>query len=315
VGFTGAVGNFTMKSELSASEIEVNEALSLKITISGTGNLPLLGEPEVNLPPDHDLYDVSRKVNTSTSGNRISGSVSFEYPIIARHAGRFRIAPVQFAWFNPDTESYQTALTDEFNFTVLKGENNDTLGVGVYVPGVMAESVKDLGTDIRDISRTPPLFSPMATTLFGNRWYRGLYPFIILICILLIVLIRVVASRNADLRLVQNRHAGKAARSRLKKADRFRKANNPDSFYEEIGKALWEYLAHKMTIETSGLTREVVLKRMENRDVPEELRKELIRILEDSEFSRFAPTSERSDMDHLYGDAAQLIRNLENSLK
>ena len=97
VGFTGAVGDFTMKSELSTSEIGVNEALSLKITISGTGNIPLLGEPEVNLPPDHDLYDVSRSVNTSTSGNRISGSVSFEYPIIARHAGRFRIAPVQFA--------------------------------------------------------------------------------------------------------------------------------------------------------------------------------------------------------------------------
>jgi len=179
----------------------------------------------------------------------------------------------------------------------------------------MAETVKDLGTDIRDISRTPPLFSPVATTLFGSRWYESLYLFSIFICILLIVLIRLVARRNADISLVQNRHAGKAARSRLKKADRFRKANKSDSFYEEIGKALWEYLSHKMTIETSGLTRDVVLEKMKNRNVPEELRKELIRILEDSEFSRFAPTSERSDMDRLYGDAVQLIRNLENSLK
>ena len=83
VGFTGAVGEFQMKAALSSSEIGVNEALSMKITISGTGNLPLLGEPEVNLPPDHDLYDVTRSVQTSTSGNRISGSVTFEYPIIA----------------------------------------------------------------------------------------------------------------------------------------------------------------------------------------------------------------------------------------
>ena len=131
----------------------------------------------------------------------------------------------------------------------------------------------------------------------------------------LIALISVVARRNADLTLVRNRHAGKLARSRLKKADRFRKANDPDSFYEEIGKAIWEYLSHKMNIETSGLSREVVLEKMENRDVPDELRNELIRILEESEFSRFAPTSERSDMDRLYSDAAQLIKNLENSLK
>ena len=315
VGFTGAVGDFTMKSELSASEIGVNEALSLKITISGTGNIPLLGEPEVNLPPDHDLYDVSRSVNSSTSGNRISGSVSFEYPIIARHAGRFRIAPVQFAWFDPKTDSYRTAVTKEFNFTVMKGENDDSVTGGVYMPGVVHESVKDLGTDIRDISRTPPLFSPVASTLFGASWYRWFYPLGLLIAMVLIVLIRVVARRNADLTLVLNRHAGKSARNRLKKADRFRKANEPDSFYEEIGKAIWEYLSHKMNIETSGLSREVVLEKMENRDVPEDLRNELIRILEESEFSRFAPTSERSDMDRLYSDAALLIRNLENSLK
>ena len=315
VGFTGAVGDFTMKSELSASEIGVNEALSLKIIISGTGNIPLMGEPEVNLPPDHELYDVSRSLNTSTSGNRISGSISFEYPIIARHAGRFRIAPVQFAWFDPQTESYRTAVTDEFNFTVLKGENDDTLDGGVYVPGVVHESVKDLGTDIRDISRTPPLFTPVASTLFGTSWYRWLYLITLLISIVLIVLIRVVARRNADLSLVQNRHAGKLARSRLKKAERFRKTDEADSVFEEIGKALWDYLSHKMNIETSGLTREVVLERMEKRNVPEELRNELIRILEDSEFSRFAPTSERSDMDRLYNDTVQLIRNLENSLK
>jgi hypothetical protein len=42
-GFTGAVGDFSMKADLSDTEMEVNEALSLKITISGSGNLPLMG--------------------------------------------------------------------------------------------------------------------------------------------------------------------------------------------------------------------------------------------------------------------------------
>jgi hypothetical protein len=314
VGFTGAVGDFQMRAALSSTEIGVNEALSLKITISGTGNLPLLSEPEVNLPPDHDLYDVTRSVQTSTSGNRISGSVTFEYPIIARHAGRFRIAPVQFAWFDPKAGIYLTSLTDEFNFTVVKVENDDTSG-DVYVPGVVHESVRDLGTDIRDISRDSPVFTSVKRPLFGSQWYRLIYPFALLLALVLIVFIRVVAKRNADLTLVRNRLAGRSARARLKKADRFRKSGDPDKFYEEIGKAIWGYLSHKLNIETSGLSREVILEQLEKRNVPQEQRSELLRILEESEFSRFAPSSERSDMNILYSEAAQLIRNLENNLK
>jgi hypothetical protein len=313
-GFTGAVGEFTMSASLSASEMEVNEALSLKITISGTGNLPLLGEPEVNLPPDHDLYDVSRSLKSSTSGNQITGSVTFEYPIVARHAGRYRIAPVQFAWFDPKAETYRTATTGEFSFTVLKGENEETTG-SVYVPGVAHESVRNLGTDIRDITRRPPLFTAVAASIFGSGWYRWLYPAAIFVTLMLVILIRTVTRRNADLSLVRNRKAGRTARSRLKKADRFRRAGDADRFYEEIGKAIWGYLSNKMNIETSELSREVVIEQLEQQEVPEEERTELLRILEVSEFSRFAPTSERTDINLLYRDAAKLIRKLENSLK
>ncbi len=314
VGFTGAVGAFQMKAELSSNEIGVNEALNLKITISGSGNLPLLGEPEVNLPPDHDLYDVTRSVNTSTSGNRISGSVTFEYPVIARHAGRFRIAPVQFAWFDPNAGSYKTALTDEFNFTVVKGENEDS-SLGVYQPGVVQESVRDLGTDIRDISRVPPVFTSVRNSLFSSLAYRILYPLSLALTLVLIILISLVARRNADLTLVRNRKAGRSARARLKKADRFRKSDDADRFYEEIGKAIWGYLSHKLNIETSGLSREVILEQLKKRKLTKEQQSELLRILEESEFSRFAPSSEKSDMNKLYSDAAQLIRNLENNLK
>jgi len=114
----------------------LNEALSLRITIRGSGNLPLLGEPEVSFPPDHDLYDVTRTVNTTTSGNRISGSVIFEYPVVARHAGKFRIAPVQFSWFDPGSGTYRTESTSEFNFTVVKGEGGTSGAGSVYIPGL-----------------------------------------------------------------------------------------------------------------------------------------------------------------------------------
>ncbi|HER07872.1 MAG TPA: protein BatD [Bacteroides sp.] len=312
-GFTGGVGSFTLEASLSAEEIEVNEALSLRITVRGTGNLPLLGEPDVNLPPDHDLYEVTRSVNTSTSGNRISGSVTFEYPIVARHAGRFRIAPVRFAWFDPAAKQYRTGTTREFTFTVRKGETDQSPG-NVYVPGIMQESVEDIGTDIRDIIRTPAPFRPLAGTLLGKSWFRLLYPLALLIFVLAIIFIRILARRNADLKLVRNRQANRSARIRLKMADRFRKAGNRDGFYDEVGKAIWGYLGDKLNIETSALSRDMILEELGRREVEEEIRKEFLRILDESEFSRFAPSSEKSDVNQLYRDAVSLIRNLENSL-
>jgi len=312
-GFTGGVGSFTIRAELSAEELEVNEALSLKITVRGTGNLPLMGEPEVNLPPDHDLYDVSRSLNTSVSSNRINGSVTYEYPIVARHAGRFRIAPIQFAWFDPATGKYRSETTGEFNFTVLKGENEGSVGT-VFVPGIMQESVEDLGTDIRDISRKTPELTKVAFSLMGQRWYRMLYLISLVLAILVILFIRTVARRNADLRLVRNRQANRSARNHLKKADKYRKSGEEDRFYEELGKAIWGYLGDKLVLETSGLSRESIAAELSSRKVAPELSDELARILDESEFSRFAPSTKKSGIDQLYKDAVQLIKNLENSL-
>lgn len=312
-GFTGGVGNFSIKAELSADEVEVNEALNLKITVRGTGNLPLLGKPEVNLPPDHDLYDVSSTLNISVSGNQIGGSVVYEYPIVARHAGRFRIAPIQFAWFDPGNGKYRSSTTSEFNFTVLKGDAEDVNG-SVYIPGIMQENVEDLGTDIRDISRGLPLLTPVAYSLMGQRWYKMLYLLVILLTILTLVYIRTVSRRNADLRLVRNRKASRSALNRFKLADKYRKKGDDDHFYEEIGKAIWGYLADKLDIETSALSREGIISELTSREVDPELMEEFSRIIDESEFSRFAPSSQKSGTDQLYRDAMQLVRNLENSL-
>ncbi len=313
-GYGGAVGSFTMTAELSKDEVSENEALSLRVTISGSGNLPLLEEPEVNLPPDHDLYETSRSLNISTSGNRLRGSVTFEYPIVARHAGRFRIPPVNFAWFDPDAGTYRTVTTSEFNFSVLKGEPVESTGP-VFIPGVMQENVENIGTDIRDISRDSQEFSPLSYALMGQRIYRWAYAAIAFLALLAIVSLRLVARKNADLTLVKNRRASRMAHSRLKKADRFRRTGEQDEFYEEVGKTIWGYLSDKLSIETSNLSRDAVLDMLQQRGMGEQVRDDFLRILDNSEFSRFAPTSEKSEVNQLFNEASELIKNLENNLK
>ena len=174
--------------------------------------------------------------------------------------------------------------------------------------------MENIGTDIRDIERAPQVFTPLNATLLSRQWYRWLYPLAILVTVLIILLIRLTAMRNADLTLVRNRKASRQAKSRLKHADRYRKSDALEKFYEEVGKALWGYLSDKLGIETFNLSRDAIDSELENRGIPGEMRREFLRILDESEFSRFAPTSEKADADTLYMEAAAIIRNLENKL-
>lgn len=313
-GFTGGVGSLKMNARLSAESVLENDALSLFITISGAGNISLLGAPVVNFPPDHDVYDPSRSQKINTSGNRMTGTVTFEYPMVARHAGNFRISPITFSWFDPLTKEYKSVETNEFNFTVAKGEG-DAQGAQVYVSGLRAEDVEDIGTDILDIHRVSSDFSKIGNTPLSKTWYWVLYIIALVLFVLTGGLLRIYFKQNADIRLVKNRKANKLARRRLKTADKARKTARVELFFEETEKAIWGYLGDKLNIELSSLSREKVFEILEKTTVKEELMEELFRIIDECEFSRYAPSKEKSNMDSLYQDAIKLINKLEQNIQ
>lgn len=312
-GFTGAVGDFRMTAELNEDKVKENDALNLVIRIEGTGNISLIGEPEVNFPPDQDVYETVRKVQINTSGNRVAGTATFEYPIVARNAGQFRIAPVTFTWFDPNREEYRSATTGEFNFTVEKGEDAGSRGA-LFIPGKSGGEVTSLGSDILDIHRKVPVFLKTGTSVAASTIYWIAYPVMLLLVILVAILLGNYYKRKADIRLTRNRRASKMARNRLKSADRARRNNETERFFEETEKAIWGYLADKLGIELSELSRDKVAEILVARGVNEDTAAELFRIIDDCEFSRYAPSAEKSDPDLLYREAAKLIRNLEQNI-
>jgi hypothetical protein len=313
-GFTGAVGDFKFSAKLSADQVQVNDALSLVVTISGTGNVSLLGAPRIDFPPDHDIYETTKSTKLSTSGNRVSGTVTFEYPVVARHAGSFRIAPVSFSWFDPASGKYRTATTEEFIFTVAKEEGTDQ-GGQIYIPGSRGEMVENIGTDILDIRRNIPEFVTIGASPLKNTVYWLLYIILFVLFLTAVTIFRLYFKRKADVRLLRNRKASKMAKRRLRIADKARKSNEQDTFFEETEKAIWGYLSDKLTIEPSSLSRERVLQLLGNAGVQEETLTELTRIIDECEYSRYAPSSERSDMNTLYRDAARLLHILDQNIR
>ena len=126
-GFSGAVGDFTMKVNADKSQLKENDALTLKIEISGTGNIKLIESPRLNFPPDFEAYDPKVTSNIAASGN--SGNKVFEYLAIPRHSGKFRIPPVEFAYFNPSTGSYKSVTSSDFKINVNKADESQTANV------------------------------------------------------------------------------------------------------------------------------------------------------------------------------------------
>ena len=313
-GFTGGVGDLNMTARLSSDRVTVNDAISLIATISGTGNISLTGAPKISFPPDHDVYETTKSMRINTSGNRVSGSVTFEYPIVVRHAGNFRIAPVSFSWFDPVKEAYRTINTQEFTFTVEKGDGAEQ-GGQVYLPGVRGDAVQDLGTDILDIRRTVPAFTPVGSSPVGSLTYWIMYMILLLLFLVIAVTLHMHYKRRTDMRLVRNRKANKMARNRLRLAEKARKADDTERFFEETEKAIWGYLADKLNIELSLLSRDTVSQVLTGTGVASGLQEEVVRIIEECEFSRYAPSSEKSDMQTLYADAVKLLNNLEQNIR
>jgi hypothetical protein len=111
-GFGGAVGSFTMEAWLDKTQTKTNEPVTLKVKISGSGNLKLLEAPAVNIPPDLEKYDPKISDNISHQGQKISGSRTFEYLLIPRHAGEQRIPSFPFSYYDVERKKFVASSRD-----------------------------------------------------------------------------------------------------------------------------------------------------------------------------------------------------------
>ena len=85
MSFKGNVGSFKMDAKITKDNVQTNEAVSLKIKISGTGNVRLIESPTVTLPNDFQKFDPKTSEDMNRRNETISGTKSFEYVMIPRY--------------------------------------------------------------------------------------------------------------------------------------------------------------------------------------------------------------------------------------
>ena len=311
--FAGAVGNFNFKSEIDKTELSTNEAFTLTLTVSGTGNVELLQMPTPVFPPDFEVYDPKITMNVNNNANGLSGTKKAEYLVIPRRAGNFTVPAVEFSYFDPSKDTYQTLSSQLYEIKVEKGKGGDEgSSGGIYASN--QEGIKYLGSDIRHIMTGNAHLKPMHTVFFGSAAY---FVVLLVLLVLFVILLFVLKKReqlSQDTAANRNRKADKVARGRLKSAAQFLKAKDQDKFYVEMSQALWGYIADKLGIERSKLSMDTVNETMKAKNVPDELTQQFIDTLNSCEFARFAPGSAEAKMDDLYQRGIDVISKAEKVL-
>ncbi|WP_077154267.1 BatD family protein [Bacteroides bouchesdurhonensis] len=312
VGFSGGVGEFTISSSINSKEVKTNDAITIKLVISGTGNLKLISEPKIKFPDDFEVYDpkVDNQVRLTREG--LTGSRIIEYLAIPRHAGSYKIPGVTFSYFDIRSKSYKTLKTEEYVVNVEKGTGNADQVIANFTN---KEDLKVLGEDIRYIKQNKVTFHPKGSFIYGSMTYWLFYIIPAFAFIIFIIVYRKQASENANVAKMRTKKANKVATKRMKLAGKLLSENKKDAFYDEVLKTLWGYISDKLNIPVSRLSKDNIEEKLRNHGVNEELIKEFLNALNECEFARFAPGDENQAMDKVYSSSVEVISKMENSIK
>lgn len=309
-GFSGGVGHFNISAQLNKTETKANDPVSLRLTISGAGNLKLIKQPQVNLPKDFDKYEPKITDKSKLTTNGIEGSMVYDILIVPRHQGHYEIPPVELTYFDTSSNAYKTVKSEPLSLDVAKGS-----GPGTVTDFSGQQDLQELSRDIRYIKTGDVSQQGFDEFFFGSTAYWVTLVIMAVVFISLFVIFRRRAIENAN---VTKRRAGKAnkvATKRLKKASKLMADNKPGEFYDEVLRALWGYVGDKLNIPVEQLSHDNISQRLSDRGVGEETIAQFMGALDECEFERYAPGDPKGNMNKVYEKAMKAIEEIEGTMK
>lgn len=309
-GFSGGVGHFSISSTVSATELKSNEEFTLKVIVKGNGNMKLMGDPVVEIPSEFDVYDPIITNKYKLTGKGFAGEKIYEYVITPRTAGTFTLPAAKFVYFDTAAGSYKTIEGKEYTITVAKGANQASPSGNVYV---VKEDGKLLANDIRYIKLGAA--GNEDGKFFASSLYRLLYIVSLLLFAVAVFVYRKRIKDNENVSLVRTKKANSVAVRRLKNAKKLLSNNRVNEFYDETLKAVWGYMSDKLNIPLSRLSKDNISSELARRGCDETLVADLLSLLNECEFARYAPGDPGVTMDKVYKMAVSVISKMENTIR
>jgi len=309
--FAGAVGRYNISHRLSSTEVAANSAVTLQLTISGTGNLNFISAPTLSLPTSFELYDVKSEENLQNSASGSRGYRRFDYPFIVRAEGNYEIAPVEFTYFDLEKKKYVTLATPPLRLVVTPDKNAATQQQ--VAVGVKREDVRLLGEDIRFIKLGSPALRSVVAPFVLSPLYWLVVALMLVVAVVVYFVVRKHIRDSRNVVLVKGKRANKMAIRRFRIAEKYMREQDRRAFYEEMLRALWGYLGDKFNIPVADLTREVVRAELSKRGAVSEA-ESMIAVIARCEEAQYSPAT-TVEMKDIYEEGIDAISKIESAIK
>jgi hypothetical protein len=305
IGFSGGVGKFSISAKLDKQEVKAGDPVTLRVVISGTGNLKLIKQPVVEFPKGFDKYDPKVTDKTKLTNVGVGGSMVYDYLAVPRNQGKYTIPSISFIYYDVDANAYKTLHTQPFVVNVAPGDGKSS---SESFNNPEDNDIHALKTGSSDSTSVGDFF--LGSTAY---WISLLLPLVAFV--VLLIIFRQRAIENADVVKMRGKRANKIARKRLKRASRLMFEHNSAEFYDEVLRALWGYVSYKLNMPVESLSKENVREKLASRGVSEDIISKFISALEECEFERYAPGDEAGNMEKTFQSAMTAIIEIEDVMK
>ncbi len=299
--FRGAVGNFTIKSSLEKNNITTDDAGTLKLVVTGKGNIQLINAPTIVWPQGIDGYEAKVKDDIDKTSVPMKGSKTFSFPFTVSKAGEYKIDSITFSYFDPETSAYKTVRTAPLQVNVKKGSHN-----------FFAKN-----SDAKD-SQTNSFLSSKTELIAG----------IVLVAVIIFGILFFIIRKNKNKNDLEKnvivddlkneaenaKEEFKIPESPLTEAHEKLVNGNSSAFYHTLDTSLKKYLATKFKVPENELSKKRLNEELDKCNVGIGTSMMLASLMDEVEINLYAPPSNATELNKVFEKASQVVSLLDKQV-
>ena len=268
--FTGAVGSFEFKANVTKNELKSGESLQLDLIVSGKGNLKLFEIPKPNLPSNFEIYEPKHQEFINENIKGISGKIVDSYTLIPQEKGNFKVKPQYFSFFDIKSKAYKTISSEVINLDVSQGENQ---------ANITSFSTSKL-TDKSQKTAPTSGFEFTFLQFIGCVTLAGL------------ALLFFLLKRNKTVVNDEAKTEIQPTKKDFSVNDMQQFISNKEVFYQEMELKINAFLQYKFGLEKADLNKENIILKFQENQISQENTNDFIGLLQNCEKARYMPTSD-----------------------
>ncbi len=282
--FSDGVGKYNFEMTVSPTAVKVGDPLTVRMRISGDGNMKAVNLPAFKDSADFKVYDP--KI-TQQNGEKI-----LEQVVIPNHEKVTQLPAVTFGYFDVVDKQYRTITKGPFPLTVSAlSKSEESKVVGISSANVVvdpAAAPEQLGEDIRFIKEDIGALQKQRYALYLDPKFVFGMAFLFLVWLGLFINYEYKQRLTTDVRLARRMHAPKQARLGLSAAGRFMHEKDVRNFHDSVFKTLQEYFGNKFHLPAGAISADLLVNHLKAKDRKDSVLDSLREIFSECELVRFA---------------------------